>query len=210
MLGGIAMSKPLSPGRLEAFSDGVIAVIITIMVLELHVPGKEVSNVDGLLAIAPLVTVYLLSFVQTGIYWVNHHYLVDDLEHVTHGILWANLAFLFTLSLIPFATTWIGNRGISPFSVSLYAFTCVLPAITWIVLSTCICRASGQPVAGSPVKQAVSTTLYLGSIPAAYWSPNFALGMIALVAVLWLLPPKKVVEQTRVLKSEKQSHSDTR
>ncbi len=202
------MPKPLSPDRLEAFSDGVIAVIITIMVLELHVPGKEVSNYHGLLALVPLLTVYLLSFVQTGIYWVNHHYLVDDLDHVTHGILWSNLAFLFTLSLIPFATTWIGNRGISPFAVSLYAVTCVLPAITWIVLSNCICSTSGQPTAGSPLKQAASTALYLGAIPVAYWSPNVALGMIALVAVLWLLPPKKVVEQTRSFKSAKQSHSD--
>ena len=204
------MSKPLSPGRLEAFSDGVIAVIITIMVLELHVPTKEISNTDGLRALLPLLLVYLLSFVQTGIYWVNHHYLVDDLDHVTHGILWSNLAFLFTLSLFPLATRWIGERGISSFSVALYAVCSVLPAITWIVLSNCICRTSGQPLAGSPIQQALSTALYLGSIPTSYWSPNVALGMIALVAVLWLLPPKKVVEQTRAFKSEKQSHSDPR
>jgi uncharacterized membrane protein len=204
------MSKPLSPGRLEAFSDGVIAVIITIMVLELHVPSKEISNLDGILALVPLLTVYLLSFVQTGIYWVNHHYLVDDLDHVTHAILWSNLAFLFCLSLIPFATTWIGNRGISPFSVSLYALTCALPAIAWIVLSTAISRTTGQPLAGSPIKQAISSFLYFASIPTAYWSPNAALGMIALVAMLWLLPPKKVVERTRSFQSSKQSHSDPR
>jgi uncharacterized membrane protein len=155
------MSKPLSPSRLEAFSDGVIAVIITIMVLELHVPGKEVSNIDGLVALVPLLTVYLLSFVQTGIYWVNHHYLVDDLDHVTHGILWSNLAFLFSLSLIPFATTWVGNRGISSFSVALYATTCAFPALTWIVLSSFICRTTGEPLAGSPIKQAFSAALYL-------------------------------------------------
>jgi uncharacterized membrane protein len=204
------MSKPLSPDRLEAFSDGVIAVIITIMVLDLHVPGKEVSNLNGLRELVPLLTVYLISFVLTGIYWVNHHYLVDDLDHVTHGILWSNLAFLFTLSLIPFATTWIGNRGISSFSVALYAVTCALPATTWIVLSNCICRASGQPLAGSPIQQAISTTLYLGAIPTAFHSPKLALAMIAVVAVIWVLPPKKVVEQTRALKSEKPSHSDPR
>jgi uncharacterized membrane protein len=202
------MSKPLSPGRLEAFSDGVIAVIITIMVLELHVPGKEISNLDGLRALLPLLLVYLLSFVQTGIYWVNHHYLVDDLDHVTHGILWSNLAFLFCLSLIPFATTWIGNRGISPFAVSLYAITCALPAVAWINLSTCISRTTRQPLAGSPIKQMLSTSLYLGAIPTSYWSPNFALGMIGLVAVLWLVPPGKVIEQTRSFKADKQSHSD--
>jgi len=202
------MPKPLSPGRLEAFSDGVIAVIITIMVLELHVPGKEISNLDGLRALLPLLLVYLLSFVQTGIYWVNHHYLVDDLDHVTHGILWSNLAFLFCLSLIPFATTWIGNRGISPFAVSLYAITCALPAVAWINLSTCISRTTRQPLAGSPIKQMLSTSLYLGAIPTSYWSPNFALGMIGLVAVLWLVPPGKVIEQTRSFKADKQSHSD--
>jgi len=202
------MSKPLSPGRLEAFSDGVIAVIITIMVLELHVPTKEISNTDGLRALLPLLLVYLLSFVQTGIYWVNHHYLVDDLDHVTHGILWSNLAFLFCLSLIPFATTWIGNRGISPFAVSLYAITCALPALAWIILSTAICRTTGQPLAGSPVKQLTSTALYLGAIPVSYHSTNIALGMLVLVAILWLLPPKKVIEQTRALKSDKPSHSN--
>ena len=204
------MSKPLSPGRLEAFSDGVIAVIITIMVLELHVPSQDVSNLDGLRALVPLLTVYLLSFAQTGIYWVNHHYLVDDLDHVTHSILWSNLAFLFCLSLIPFATTWIGNRGISPFAVSLYAVTCALPAVAWIILSTAICRTTGQPLASSPIKQILSTSLYLGAVPVSYWSPNTALGMIALVAVLWLLPPRKVVEQTRSFQSSKPSHSDPR
>ncbi len=196
------MSKPLSPGRLEAFSDGVIAVIITIMVLELHVPGNEISNPNGLRAILPLLLVYLLSFVQTGIYWVNHHYLVDDLDHVTHAILWSNLAFLFTLSLIPFATTWVGDRGISSFSVALYAFICVLPAVAWIVLSAAICRTTGQPLASNPIKQILSTALYLTAIPASYWSPNVALGMIALVAVLWLIPPKKVIEQTRTLRKQ--------
>ena len=202
------MSKPLSPGRLEAFSDGVIAVIITIMVLELHVPSKDISNIDGLRALLPLVLVYLLSFVQTGIYWVNHHYLVDDLDHVTHGILWSNLAFLFCLSLIPFATTWIGTRGITAFSVSLYSVTCALPAVAWIILSTAICRNTGQPLAGSPVLQLTSSALYLGAIPVSYYSTNIALGMLVLVAILWLVPPKKIVEQTRALKPDKPSHSD--
>ena len=86
----------LTPARLQAFSDGVIAVIITIMVLELKVPSKDVSDVAGLHAILPLLLVYLLSFVQTGIYWVNHHYLLDDLRQVSHGILWSNLALLFS------------------------------------------------------------------------------------------------------------------
>lgn len=202
------MSKPLTSGRLEAFSDGVIAVIITIMVLELHVPAKNISNLDGLRELLPLITVYLLSFVQTGIYWVNHHYLTDDLEHVTHGILWSNLAFLFCLSLFPFATRWVGERGVSSFSIALYAVVSVLPAIAWMVLSSRILRHTQQPLAGSPTKQHVSTALYLGAIPMAYLSPLIALCMIAIVAILWLLPPKKVVETTRAYHASKPSHSD--
>src|SRR5471032_56117 len=100
----------LSSSRLEAFSDGVIAVIITIMVLELKVPAREIGNAAGLHDVLPLLFVYLLSFVQVGIYWVNHHYLLDGLKQVTHGILWSNLAMLFCLSLIPVATNWVGVR----------------------------------------------------------------------------------------------------
>jgi hypothetical protein len=108
--GGIKVRrKGLSPGRLEAISDGVIAVIITIMVLELKVPGPD--GIAGLRAVLPAIFLYLLTFVQIGIYWVNHHYLVDEVETVSHGILWANLMFLFCLSLFPFATDWIGVKG---------------------------------------------------------------------------------------------------
>src|SRR5580704_13830492 len=109
----------LSTARLEAFSDGVIAVIITIMVLELKVP--EHDGLAGLRAVWPTVFLYLLTFVQIGIYWVNHHYLIDEVETVGHGILWANLIFLFCLSLFPFATDWIGAKGLSSFSTALYA-----------------------------------------------------------------------------------------
>ena len=152
-------SARLSPARLEAFSDGVIAVIITIMVLELHVPGKEIANAAALRQALPLVLVYLLSFTQTGIYWVNHHYLVDDLDQVTHGILWSNLAVLFSLSLIPAATNWVAIRGISSFSIALYGAVCAFPGIPWMVLSTLIQRRSGMPPASGMLKQSVSFCL---------------------------------------------------
>ncbi|HEX4154942.1 MAG TPA: TMEM175 family protein [Acidobacteriaceae bacterium] len=191
------MPNRLNSSRLEAFSDGVIAVIITIMVLDLRVPStRQLGNADALRADLKLILVYMLSFVQTGIYWVNHHYLVDDVEQVSHGILWANLAFLFTLSLIPFATNWVGERGVTSFSVALYAIACVLPAFSWMVLSTVICRRTGIPLAGSPAKQLLSTALYLGAVPAAFYSPLLAIAMVALVAVLWLLPPRRVREAT--------------
>ena len=191
------MPRNLSPSRLEAFSDGVIAVIITIMVLELKVPAREVSNIQGLREVLPLVLVYLLSFVQTGIYWVNHHYLIDDLDQVTHGILWSNLGVLFSLSLIPAATNWIAIRGISPFSIALYSAVCAFPGISWMTLSSLICRHTGKRPASGLAQQALSCALYLGAIPMAYVSPYIALGMICLVAIFWLLPPKRIVELTR-------------
>jgi uncharacterized membrane protein len=191
------MPRELNPSRLEAFSDGVIAVIITIMVLDVKVPAHEISNLTGLRQVLPLLLVYLLSFIQVGIYWVNHHYLIDDLEQVTHGILWSNLALLFSLSLIPWATNWVGERGISPFSVALYAVVCQLPAFTWLVLAQQICRKSGKPLAGSTPQQIISATLYTGAVPMAYVSPYASLAMIGVVAIRWIMPPKKVVEKTR-------------
>jgi uncharacterized membrane protein len=190
----------LTPARLQAFSDGVIAVIITIMVLELKVPSKDVSDIAGLHAILPLLLVYLLSFVQTGIYWVNHHYLLDDLQQVSHGILWSNLALLFSLSLIPVATDWVGVRGISAFSIALYSAVCAFPGVSWMMLSTLIVRRSGKPPASNMGKQLTSFVLYIGAIPMAYVSPTISLCMIGLVAIRWLLPPKKIVEITRIRK----------
>jgi uncharacterized membrane protein len=205
------MSASLSPGRLEAFSDGVIAVIITIMVLELKVPSThDMPDWSALRSDLPLVLVYLLSFVQTGIYWVNHHYLIDDVEFITHGMLWANLAFLFSLSLIPFATNWVGERGINGFSIALYAIVCALPAVTWVVLSHVIYRSIAKPLASGPLKQAVSALFYLGAIPVAQRSTNIAIAMIVFVAILWLVPPRRIVEQTRALKSATPPHSHSR
>jgi len=205
------MSASLSPNRLEAFSDGVIAVIITIMVLELKVPSThDMSDWRAIQSDLPLILVYLLSFVQTGIYWVNHHYLIDDVEYVTHGMLWANLAFLFSLSLIPFATNWVGERGVNGFSVALYAILCALPAVAWGVLSHTICRTTGRQPAAGPLKQAVSSLLYIGAVPVAQYSPKIAIGMIVLVAILWLIPPRQIVEETRARKPERPPHNDSR
>jgi uncharacterized membrane protein len=124
--------RGLSPARLEAFSDGVVAVIITILVLELNVP--EPNGLAGLRTVLPAVFLYLLTFVQIGIYWVNHHYLVDEVETVSHGILWANLLFLFCLSLFPFATEWIGVKGLSSFTTSLYAAVSIFPGLGYMAL----------------------------------------------------------------------------
>ncbi|HEX4037235.1 MAG TPA: TMEM175 family protein [Acidobacteriaceae bacterium] len=183
--------KSLSPARLEAISDGVIAVIITIMVLELKVPGLD--GVAGLRAVLPAIFLYLLTFVQVGIYWVNHHYLVDEVETVTHGILWANLMFLFCLSLFPFATDWIGIKGLSSFTTALYAAVSIFPGLGYMALWAQIRRQSAAPAHATWGKQIASVTLYLAAIPVAWYRPAASLALIGLVAVLWLLPPRAQV-----------------
>jgi uncharacterized membrane protein len=191
---GSTMSRQgLSPGRLEAFSDGVIAVIITIMVLELKVPATD--GIAGLRAVVPTVVLYLLTFVQVGIYWVNHHYLVDEVETVSHGILWANLAFLFCLSLFPFATDWIGARGLTPFTAALYAAVSICPGLGYMALWSQIREQSAAPAHATWGKQIASVSLYLAAIPIAWWKPAASLVLIAVVACLWLLPPKAETSQ---------------
>jgi uncharacterized membrane protein len=192
------MPGDLNSSRLEAFSDGVIAVIITIMVLDLRVPSThELGNADAIRTDLRFIVVYLLSFVQTGIYWVNHHYLLDDVENVTHGILWSNLGLLFCLSLIPFGTQWIAVRGVEPVPVAVYALCFLTPAAAWAVLSNTICKRTSVRPAASFGKQIFSLAMNLGAIAVAFVSPWSSLGMIAIVAFVWLLPPRRIVEQTR-------------
>ena len=184
--------KGLSPARLEAFSDGVIAVIITIMVLELKVPGPD--GLAGLLLVLPTIFLYLLTFVQIGIYWVNHHYLVNEVETVSHGILWANLVFLFCLSLFPFATDWVGVKGLSSFTTALYAAVSIFPGLGYMALWIQVRSQSAVPAHASWGKQIASVLLYTAAIPAAYIRPAASLALIGIVAVLWLLPPRAAAQ----------------
>jgi uncharacterized membrane protein len=185
--------QSLSPARLEAFSDGVIAVIITIMVLELRVPAQD--GFAGLRTVWPTMLLYFLTFVQIGIYWVNHHYLVDEVHTVSHGILWANLVFLFCLSLFPFATDWIGAKGLSHFSTALYAAVSILPGLSYMLLWVQIRSQSAAPAHASWGKQIWSVLLYLAAIPVAYYRPMLSLGLIGIVAVIWVLPPRMATER---------------
>ena len=178
----------LSPARLEAFSDGVIAVIVTVLVLELKVP--EMDGLPGMRLVLPTIFLYLLTFVQIGIYWVNHHYLMDEVKSVGHGLLWANLIFLFCLSLFPFATEWIGAHGISHFSTALYAAVSILPGLSYMVLWTQVRSRSDAPPHASSQKQIASVVLYVLAVPLAYYKPAVSLAVICVVSVMWLLPPK--------------------
>jgi uncharacterized membrane protein len=183
----------VSTGRLEAFSDGVIAVIITVLVLELKLPAQD--GWSGLRAVAPTLFIYLLTFVQIGIYWVNHHYLTDEAHSATHAILWANLAFLFCLSLFPFATLWVGAMHLSSFSIALYSFVSLLPGISFGVLANEIREASPAPSRFGNAKQRASIALYALAIPAAYIRPWLSLFLLSFVAVMWLRPPRPPAEK---------------
>ncbi|MBB5327932.1 TMEM175 family protein [Tunturiibacter gelidoferens] len=141
--------------------------------------------------------IYVLSFVEVGIYWVNHHYLIDDVKQVSHALLWANLGFLFILSLIPFGTAWVGERGLTPFALSLYLVCCAPSAISWIVLAVVVRQRTHTSLADSPIKQAVSVIVYLGVIPVSYHSVAMAMVMLGAVAVLWLIPPQRVLKVPR-------------
>lgn len=192
------MSNSLLRSRLDSFSDGVLAVIITIMVLELKVPSTQaMSDETALLSDVKVFAIYLLSFVQVGIYWVNHHYLMDDLETVSHGVLWANLGLLFTLSLIPFGLEWIGTRGITPVSVAVYSVCYLLPAGAWVVLAKAVRSRTGIPPAAGMLKQIVSMFLSLAAVPVSLCLPWAALALNAVVAFMWLMPPRRIIEKTR-------------
>lgn len=182
--------ESLSPARLEAFSDGVIAVIITVLVLELKVPLHD--GLAGLRETLPAVFLYLLTFVQIGIYWVNHHYLIAEAESVSHGALWANLIFLFCLSLFPFATEWVGARGLTHFTTALYSAISILPGASYNVLWIQVRRQSFAPAHASWGKQVASIVLYASAVPAAYWRPTASLVLISIVAIMWLLPPNLI------------------
>ncbi|SNS31638.1 Uncharacterized membrane protein [Granulicella rosea] len=181
-----------SPGRLEAFSDGVLAVVITIMVLELKVPHE--SGFAGLQPILPILLVYLLSFAVAGIYWINHHELVHRLKAVDEFILYANLGFLFCISLMPFFTDYVLEKHFEPFSVMLYGISMVANGLSFWVLRVAVNRVlclEGQLIEediATQRKHIFSLFVYLIGVPLAYRYPRFAMADIALVTVLWIIP----------------------
>ncbi len=185
--------------RLTAFSDGVIAIIITIMVLELKVPhGADWA------ALAPLVPVflsYVLSFVYVGIYWNNHHHLLHAAERVNGAVLWANLHLLFWLSLMPFATGWMGENHFAPLPTALYGAVLLMPAIAYVVLQRAIIAAAWPRLAcwrgrsGGDFKGKISLVLYLAAIALSFVAPWAALTIYVAVALMWLIPDRRIERQ---------------
>ena len=184
--------------RLEAFSDGVVAILITIMVLELRVPhGTDWA------ALRPTVFTllrYVLSFVYIGIYWTNHHHLFQATEHVNGAVLWANLHLLFWLSLVPFITTWMGENHFTSFPTSVYGFVLLMAAIAYTILQRRILKQEGPQsklaeALGSDFKGKISLLLYLSAIPLAFLKPLIADAIYVTVAVMWLVPDRRIETQ---------------
>ena len=187
----------MKTSRLETFSDGVIAIIITIMVLELEIPPE--ADADALREgdLLPVLLAYALSFVNLGIYWNNHHHMLTTVEHVNGAILWANLHLLFWLSLFPFATGWMGKSEFAEFPVAVYGAMSLLAAIAYFVLQRTIIRDQGEdsPLAaalGRDLKGKVSPLLYLGGIAFSFPSRWVALALYVVVALMWLIPDRRI------------------
>jgi uncharacterized membrane protein len=184
--------KSSSAVRLEAFSDGVIAVIVTIMVLELKVPHED--GAAGLYAIMPILVIYLLSFTFTGIYWINHQHLVERIGSADRLILYANLGFLFCLSLLPFFTSYVIEKNIAAFAVSLYAASMIVTGFSFLLLRLAIHRELrrlgnlGPQDAAEHGKHLSSLALYLLAIPLAYFHAALSLILISVVSIIWIVP----------------------
>lgn len=188
--------SPASPARLEAFSDGVIAVIITIMVLELKVPPG--TGLSAFMAVLPTLAVYALSFAFTGVYWINHHHLIHRTDQADERTLYANLFFLFWLSLIPFMTSYLLEKKMDSFSVLLYVVSMILTGASFMVLRLTIgryLRETGrldQQDEAAERKHWISLGLYLAAAGLSFLHPHIALGIVGLVTAVWIIPSAKV------------------
>jgi uncharacterized membrane protein len=182
----------MSPTRLEAFSDGVLAIIITIMVLELKVPHG--SDLDALRPLVPVFLSYVLSFVYVGIYWNNHHHLIHTVKRVTGVIMWANLHLLFWLSLFPVVTAWAGDYPDAAWPAALYGSILLAAALAWLVLQSAILGGSAvlRSALGGDFKGKVSPLLYVSGITLSFFRPWIGHLLYALVALLWIVPDRRI------------------
>jgi len=181
--------------RLLAFSDGVVAIIITIMVLELKVPHG--ANWDDLAGVLPTFLSYVLSFVYVAIYWNNHHHLLAVCERVNGAVLWANMHLLFWLSLIPFTTAWLAENHFEPVPTLLYGVSLFTPALAYAILAWTLVGVHGREsvlakALGSGVKESVSLALYVLGAAVALWAPGVSLAVYVGVALLWLIPDRRI------------------
>jgi uncharacterized membrane protein len=188
----------MSPARLNAFTDGVLAVVITIMVLELKFPAEP--SLAAVEAILPLLGAYLLSFINIGIFWSNHHHMMHAAQRVSGAVLWANLALLFWLSLIPLVIRWIDEAGITPWPVASYGIVLMFAAIPYLLLERALIVAEGEDSAikqavGGRLKEWISFALYTAGVLTAFVSPLVSVALYVAVAVTWLIPDRRFARQ---------------
>jgi len=188
----------MSKGRLEAFSDGVLAIIITIMVLELKVPhGEDLASLKPLL---PAITSYILSFIYIGIYWNNHHHMLHAAHKVNGSVLWANLHLLFWLSLVPFITEWMGDNHFAKMPVILYGAVLFMAGIAYYLLAHCLTDVHGKDSSfakalGSDRKGVISVVLYAVGIGLCFLQPLLGFFVYVMVAIIWFIPDKRFEEK---------------
>ena len=190
----------MSKGRVEAFSDGVIAILITIMVLELKVPHG--TDWAALRPLGPVLLGYVLSFAFVGIYWNNHHHLLHAADQINAKILWANLHLLFWLSLIPFVTAWMGESHLAPLPTAAYGVVMLAAGVAYLVLQNAIVAQLGPESklareVGADRKGKMSAVLYLSAIPAAFVRPWISAGIYVAVALMWLVPDRRIERALR-------------
>ena len=198
----------MKTNRIEAFSDGVIAIIITIMVLELKVP--EAVGPSELKPLLPVFLNYVLSFIYVGIYWNNHHHMFHSTKQVTGGMMWANLYLLFWLSLIPFTTAWVGQNHLAEIPTATYGFVLLMAAIAYYILQRTIIAQQGPgsilaKAIGADWKGKISPVCYLSAIPLAFVNPTISMVLYVFVALLWLIPDRRI---ERVLVGARQAGHD--
>ncbi|AWH84431.1 hypothetical protein HYN59_04555 [Flavobacterium album] len=185
----------MQKGRLEAFSDGVLAIIITIMVLEIKVPHGETFH--DLLPLVPVFLSYVLSFIYIGIYWNNHHHMMHTVTKVNGAILWANLHLLFWLSLVPFVTGWMGENHFGPEPMALYGFILLMAGVAYVILQNLIIKSQGgesllAKAIGGDIKGKLSPVLYIAGIGCSFVSNWLSGLMYVAVALMWLIPDKRI------------------
>jgi uncharacterized membrane protein len=185
----------MSKYRLEAFSDGVIAILITIMVLELRPP--ESADLAALLPIVPVFLSYVLSFLYLGIYWNNHHHLFQVVERVDGRVLWANMHLLFWLSLVSFATAWLGEVGLSPWPTALYGTVLLMAGVAYFIMTRALLAVHDAESAlaralGRDFKGKLSVVVYAIAIPLAFVAPGLSAALYVLLALVWLVPDRRI------------------
>jgi uncharacterized membrane protein len=195
----------MSPSRLNALTDGVVAIVLTIMVLELKFPAEP--TLSAVLAVLPLLAAYLLAFVNVAIYWNNHHHMMQSARKVTGAVLWANHALLFWLTLFPLMIRWIDEAGITPLPVASFGLVLIGGAVSYLILEQTLIRAEGEDsrvkqAVGGGAKEWISFALYIAAVPAAFVSPYISIAIYVAVSIGWFIPDRRFAPERNAAEGE--------